>query len=345
MGATKTGEVPKLPRNRAITQIDMTKWWKEFTVYQKVNGEKWITYINNEPTVAGHWQMVGGTVGPSVQPMMPNHVLIVIAADALAPARHAAERQNGDMVKETRRQTERLAGERLVMAEMIKDCVEPILPTLMRTAGGPEIFEDPISPLKMLQMIRLFNPHDREMVGNTVRNFYEAESFFKGNYQGSASAYEFIEAKKTQWEHLIALSNRANATAVGSVAMMTERERVTVLMSILHGGYKPIKRRIDLGEIDEVNSMEEFITFINRYELTAAENRPKLVQPRKIFATTKSAASGRICKLIGHTQGHQYGGTECNLECSKKLSAMKSGKERYAAEKRDDVRRVSGEEE
>ena len=53
------------------------------------------------------------------------------------------------------------------------------------------------------------------MVGNTVRNFYEAESYFKGYYQGSASAYEFIEAKKTQWEHLIALSNRANATAVG----------------------------------------------------------------------------------------------------------------------------------
>lgn len=40
---------------------------------------------------SGHWQMVGGPVGQSVQPAMPNHVLIV--TDAAAPARHAAERQ------------------------------------------------------------------------------------------------------------------------------------------------------------------------------------------------------------------------------------------------------------
>ena len=35
--------------------------------------------------------MVGEPVGQSVQPAMPNHVLIV--TDAAAPARHAAERQ------------------------------------------------------------------------------------------------------------------------------------------------------------------------------------------------------------------------------------------------------------
>ena len=69
------------------------------------------------------------------------------------------------MGKETRRQTEIQAGDRLKMAEMIKDCVEPITPILMRTNGGPELFEDQMSPLAMLQMIRLFNPNDREMVG------------------------------------------------------------------------------------------------------------------------------------------------------------------------------------
>ena len=37
------------------------------------------------------------------------------------------------MGKETRRQTEIQAGDRLVMAEMIKDCMEPITPILIRT--------------------------------------------------------------------------------------------------------------------------------------------------------------------------------------------------------------------
>ena len=63
--------------------------------------------------VSGHWQMVGGPVGQSVQPAMPNHVLIVTD--------YACGREtNGDMGKETRRQTEIQAGDRLVMAETIK---------------------------------------------------------------------------------------------------------------------------------------------------------------------------------------------------------------------------------
>ena len=70
------------------------------------------------------------------------------------------------MGKETRRQTEIQAGDRL--AEMIKDCMEPITPIPMRTNGGPELFEGQMSPLAMLQMIRLFNPNDREMVGVVI---------------------------------------------------------------------------------------------------------------------------------------------------------------------------------
>ena len=70
--------------------------------------------------------------------------------------------------------------------------------------------------------------------------------------------------------------------------MMTERERkntkrVTMLMNMSDAQYKPIKRRIDLGEIDKINSMQLFIIFIfiNRYEHTKAEYKPKLLQPIK----------------------------------------------------------------
>ena len=63
----------------------------------------------------------------------------------------------------------------------------------------------PTTPLEMLQMIRLFNTHKIEMVRNAVRNFYEAESLFKVIYSGEA--YNFMEANRTQWEHLIALSD------------------------------------------------------------------------------------------------------------------------------------------
>ena len=46
--------------------------------------------------------------------------------------------------------------------------MEPITPILMRTNRGPELFEDQMSPLAMLQMIRLSNPNDREMVGVVI---------------------------------------------------------------------------------------------------------------------------------------------------------------------------------
>ena len=142
MEGVKSGEVPKLPRNWPITQTDMTRWWKDFSA------KKWVSYnATNEPIVCGHWLMVGGSIGPCVQSTLPNHVPIIIAAEALAPARHAAERQNGDMVKETRKKLEKLAGDRLVLAEMIKDCVEPILSIRMRTPEGPALFEDPTQPL------------------------------------------------------------------------------------------------------------------------------------------------------------------------------------------------------
>ena len=61
----------------------------------------------------------------------------------------------------------------------------------------PALFEDPTQPLEMLQLIRIFNPHDKEMVANMVRNFYEVEAFFKSNYQGMLSAYEFTESKRS----------------------------------------------------------------------------------------------------------------------------------------------------
>ena len=150
---------------------------------------------------------------------------------------------------------------------------------------------------------------------------FAAEAFFKSNYQGMLSAYEFTESKRSKWEHLLALAARASAVTAGSVAMMTERERVIVLMSTIYAGYKSIKRRIDLGEIGNVNTMEEFLTFLNRYEVPASENRP-----RTILSAMKSAESNRACKLPGHTPGHIYGGRECNEECSHKQNRLKSGK-------------------
>ena len=345
MEANKAEEVPRLPRNKIVNQTDMSKWFKDFTLYQKCKGEKWVVYPEDggDPAVAGHWQMVGGSIGPSVQPDAPNYVLVIVPGDAAAAVRHAAERQNGEMVKENRKLVERLAGERLVLAELIKECTEPILPLLMRTPGGPALFEDPINPLAMLQMIRSFNPHDRELIGNSVRNFYESEGFFKTSYQGMMTAYEFMEAKRTQWEHLNALCQRANTEAEGSVIMMSDRERVMVLMSTMHQGYRNIKRRIDLGELPTVNTLEDFIVFINRYEITAAELRPKPVIQRKIFVSTAEAGDPqkRICTLSGHTPGHQYGGNECNEQCKRKLNT----KYKYAEEKRVDVKRVTTKEE
>ena len=74
-------------------------------------------------------------------------------------------------------------------------------------------------------MIGSFNPNDEELMGNLVRNFHEAEGYFKTSYQGMMTAYEFMESKRTQWERLLVLYNRANTQAANSVVMMTDRER------------------------------------------------------------------------------------------------------------------------
>ena len=337
----KGEEVPKLPKQKNINQTDMDKWFKDFTLYQKCKGEKWIVYHENgvDVAVAGNWQMVGGSVGPSIQPVQPNYLPIIVPGDALAAVRHSAERQNGEMIKENRKLKEKLASERLVLAELIKDCMEPIIPLLMRTPGGPALFEDPTDPLQILLMIRSFNPHDKELIGNSVRNFYESEGYFKTSYQGMMTAYEFMESKRNQWEHLVCLCNRANSQAADSVIMMSDRERVMVLMSTMHQGYRNIKRRIDLGELPGVNTLEEFTNFINRYEITAAEMRPKPIVQRKIFTVTEGTGTNnhRICKIPGHTPGHQYGGKQCNEECKIKFN----NKSKYAEEKRDDVKRMT----
>ena len=101
----------------------------------KVSWRKWITYnAQNEPVVNGHLKMVGGTSGPSIQPKLPNYILVVVPADAVAAVKHSAERQNADMIKENRKLIEKLCSERIIFAELIKECVEPIIPSLMRTA-------------------------------------------------------------------------------------------------------------------------------------------------------------------------------------------------------------------
>ena len=101
MEAIKSGDVPKLPRGKLVTQTEMSKWWKDFTTYQKCHGEKWITYnAQNEPVVNGHRKMVGGTSGPSIQPNLPNYILVAVPADAVAAVRHSAERQNADIIKQ-----------------------------------------------------------------------------------------------------------------------------------------------------------------------------------------------------------------------------------------------------
>ena len=173
----------------------MGKRFKEFILYQKCKGEKWVVYDENG---AGNWQMAGDSVGPSTKPVQPNYLPIVVPGDAIAALRHAAERQNGEMLKENRKLKERFVSERLVLAELLKDCVEPIIPLLVRTPGGPALFEDPTNPLLILQMTRSFNSHDKELIGNSVR---KAEGYFKTSYQGMMTAYEFIESKRNQWEH------------------------------------------------------------------------------------------------------------------------------------------------
>ena len=48
----------------------------------------------------------------------------------------------------------------------------------------------------MLQMIRSFNPHDKELIGNSVRKIHEAEGYFKTSYQGMMTAHEFMESQR-----------------------------------------------------------------------------------------------------------------------------------------------------
>ena len=47
--------------------------------------------------------MVGGMSGASVQLDLPNYILVVVPADAVAAVRHSEERQNADMIKENRK--------------------------------------------------------------------------------------------------------------------------------------------------------------------------------------------------------------------------------------------------
>ena len=56
------------------------------------------------------------------------------------------------------------------------------------------------------------------------------------------------------------------------------------------------------------------------------------------FATTKSEATKTVCRLVGHTPGHEYGGLECNNECKIKMNK----KESYAESQRNDVKRLTG---
>ena len=60
-------------------------------------------------------------------------------------------------------------------------------------------------------------------------------------------------------------------------------------MNSSNAQYKPIKRRIDLGGIDKINSMQMFIIFIfiRRYEITAAEYKPKQLPPIRYLPSLK----------------------------------------------------------
>ena len=51
--------------------------------------------------------------------------------------------------------------------------------------------------------------------------------YFKTSYQGMMTAYKFMESKRSQWEHLTALCNRANTQTANSVVRMTDRARET----------------------------------------------------------------------------------------------------------------------
>ena len=104
MDSEARSEIPRLQKSRQVTQTDMSKWFKDFTTYQKQYGERWVVYDDEaHPVFTGNWIMVGGISGPCIRPAQPNYILVVVAADAAAALRHSAERQNGDMAKENRK--------------------------------------------------------------------------------------------------------------------------------------------------------------------------------------------------------------------------------------------------
>ena len=82
------------------------------------------------------------------------------------------------MMKENRKLIEKE-----VARELFKEREGPIVPSLMRIVTGPGLFDDPTNPLLMLQLIRRFNPHDREMTGNSVRNFYDSKGYYISTYR------------------------------------------------------------------------------------------------------------------------------------------------------------------
>ena len=80
--------------------------------------------------------------------------------------------------------------------------------------------------------------------------------------------------------------------------MMTERERVIVLMSTIHTGYRTLKRKTNLGELPAIITLVQFTNFINKYEITAEELRRKLIPQRKIFQQINRNNGGAECNAF-----------------------------------------------
>ena len=60
MEAIKSGDVPKLPRGKLVTQTEMSKWWKDFTTYQKCHVRQsvpkrvtyWVTHLGTDADIS-----------------------------------------------------------------------------------------------------------------------------------------------------------------------------------------------------------------------------------------------------------------------------------------------------
>ena len=50
--------------------------------------------------------------------------------------------------------------------------------------------------------MRSFNPHDKELIGKSVRKFYEAEGYFKASYQRMNTAYECMESRRIPVDYI-----------------------------------------------------------------------------------------------------------------------------------------------